>query len=164
MGNIFKVDGKVKVKALIGSILLALGVGTLGAFVGKNYFSDYLKLKKPIFSPPSFIFSVVWIILYILMAIAVYRVYLKKYTAINISKAIKLYSVQLFLNFLWPVMFFRLRLYGLSFLELLFLLTFILLTAFEFFKKDKVAAFLIIPYIFWVSFAGVLNYAIWMMN
>ena len=164
MGNIFNIDGEVKIKPLIISILVTLGVGFLGGFVGRAYFSDYLKLNKPIFSPPSFIFPVVWTILYILMAIAVYRVYMKKYSGINVTKAIKLYTLQLFLNFLWPVLFFRFRLYGLAFLELLFLLVFILFTTFEFYKIDKLAAFLMIPYIIWVSFAGVLNYAIWMMN
>ena len=164
MGNVFKVDGKVKIKDLIVSILVTFGVGFLGFLSGRTYFSDYLKLNKPIFSPPSFIFPIVWTILYILMAIAAYRVHMKKYSGINIATAIKLYAVQLFLNFLWPVLFFNLRLYGISFLELLFLLIFILLTFFEFLKKEKVAAVLIIPYIAWVSFAGVLNYAIWMMN
>ena len=164
MQNIFKVDGKVKVKALIISILVTFGVALLGAIAGKQYFGDYLKLNKPVFSPPSFVFPVVWTLLYILMAIAVYRVYVKTYSGTNKAKAIKLYAVQLFLNFLWPVLFFRLRLYGISFLELLLLLVFILLTTFEFFKIDKVAALLMIPYIIWVSFAGVLNYVIWMMN
>lgn len=164
MGNVFKVDGKVKIKALIISVLVTLGMGALGSFLGVPYVSDYLKLNKPIFSPPGFIFPVVWTILYILMAIAVYRVYLKKFSGININRALRLYTLQLFLNFLWPVLFFRFRLYGISFLELLILLILILLTFFEFFKTDKVAAFLLIPYIVWVSFAGVLNYAIWMMN
>ena len=164
MKNIFKVDGRVNIKALIISVVVTFAAGFLGALAGKDYFNDYLNLYKPIFAPPSFVFPVVWTILYILMAIAVYRVYMKKYSGTNIAKAIKLYAVQLFLNFLWPVLFFRFRLYGLAFLELLILLVFILLTTFEFYKNDKIAAFLMIPYIVWVSFAGVLNYAIWMMN
>ncbi|MBC8062516.1 MAG: tryptophan-rich sensory protein [Clostridiaceae bacterium] len=164
MGNVFKVDGKFKIKALIISILVTVGVGFLSWFTARAYFKDYLKLNKPIFSPPSFVFPVVWIALYILMAIAVYIVYLKKYSGINNAKAIKLYALQLFLNFLWPVLFFNLRLYALSFLELMILLVYILLTTFEFLKKDMVAAFLMLPYILWVSFAGVLNYTIWMMN
>lgn len=164
MGNVFKVDGKVKIKALIISILITLGAGAIVSLAGRAYFNDYLKLNKPIFSPPSFTFPLVWTILYILMAMAVYRVYLKKYSGINTFKAISLYSVQLFLNILWPYLFFNLRLYGVSFLELLLLYCFMLLTTFEFLKKDKLSAFLMIPYIIWVSFAGVLNYAIWMMN
>ena len=164
MKNIFKIDGKVNIKALVISILGTLLVGFLGYLSGRGYYNDYLGLYKPSFSPPSFVFPVVWIILYILMAIAVYRVYMKKYSGVNIHKAIKLYGVQLLFNFLWPLLFFRFRLYGISFAELLLLLVFILLTTFEFIKKDKVAVFLMIPYIAWVSFAGVLNYAIWMMN
>jgi len=164
MGNIFKVDGKFKIKVLILSFLVTFSVGLLGFLGGKDYFYDYLKLNKPIFSPPSLIFLIVWTILYILMSIAAYRVYLRKYSGVKIWRAIKLYLVQLFLNFLWPVVFFRLRLYAISFLEILLLLFFLLLTTFEFLKKDKVSSFLMIPYIAWVSYAGVLNYVIWMMN
>jgi len=164
MKNIFKVDGKVNIKALVIIILGTLLVGFLGSLSGSGYYNDFLSLYKPTFSPPSFVFPVVWTILYILMAVAAYRVYMKKYSGVSVHKAIKLYGVQLFLNLLWPLIFFRFRLYGIAFVELLLLLVFILLTTFEFMKKDKVAGFLMIPYIAWVSFAGVLNYAIWMMN
>ena len=164
MKNIFKVDGRVNIKALIISVVVTFAAGFLGALAGKDYFNDYLNLYKPVFAPPSFVFPVVWTILYILMAIAVYRVYLKIYSGLKEARAIKLYTIQLILNFLWPVIFFNFRLYGISFFELLFLLIFILITTFEFLKIDKLSAFLMIPYIVWVSFAGVLNYAIWMMN
>lgn len=82
----------------------------------------------------------------------------------NIKKAVELYAVQLMLNFLWTIIFFKFRLYGIAFFELLILLLAILMTTFEFDKIDKISAYLMIPYILWVSFAAVLNYTIWMLN
>ena len=98
------------------------------------------------------------------MAVAAYRIWMKGKSGVDVQKALVLYCIQLFLNFLWSIIFFRFRLYAIAFLELLLLLVYILLTTFEFYRIDKISAYLMIPYIAWVSFAGVLNYAIWMMN
>ena len=164
MFNIFKVDDKKNVVALIISVLLAQGVGFLSAFSSTNSQSAYEKFNKPFFSPPAWVFPIVWTILFFLMAIAAYRIWMKGKSGADVRKALVLYAVQLFLNFLWSIIFFRFRLYAVAFLELLLLLVYILLTTFEFYTVDKPSAFLMTPYIAWVSFAGVLNYAIWMMN
>jgi benzodiazapine receptor len=164
MFNIFKVNGEKSIIALIVSILLAEGIGFLSGFLSMTSSSDYANFNKPAFSPPGFLFPVVWTILFFLMAVAAYRVWMKGKSGEDVSKALVLYGVQLFLNFLWSIIFFRFRLYAIAFLELLLLLVFILLTTFEFYRIDKPSAYLMIPYIAWVSFAGVLNYAIWMMN
>ena len=130
----------------------------------KNSMMMYTNLQKPAFSPPAILFPIVWTILYILMGIAAYRVYMViKET--NTSKApLVLYGVQLLLNFLWPFLFFKFRLYGLAFIELVILFIFIILTTVSFFKRDKVAGILMIPYALWVAFAGVLNFFVWMLN
>jgi benzodiazapine receptor len=164
MFNIFKVDGKTNIVALIISILLAEGIGFLSGFLSMTSSSAYENFNKPSFSPPGWVFPVVWTILYFLMAVAAYRIWMKGKSGENVSKALLLYAFQLFLNFLWSIIFFRFRLYAIAFLELLVLLVFILLTTFEFYDIDKPAAYLMIPYIAWVSFAGVLNYTIWMLN
>jgi tryptophan-rich sensory protein len=124
----------------------------------------YKALIKPAFAPPSWIFGVVWPILYLLMAVAAYRIWLRGRGEISSKKALTLYGIQLFLNFMWTIIFFKLRLIGLAFFELMLLLIFILLTTFEFFRLDKTAGILMIPYILWVSFAGVLNFTLWMLN
>ncbi|MCB2356590.1 tryptophan-rich sensory protein [Clostridium estertheticum] len=93
-----------------------------------------------------------------------YRIWMTSKSGVDVKKSLILYGFQLFLNFFWSIVFFRFRLYAIAFLELLLLLVFILLTTFEFYKIDKTAAYLMIPYIAWVSFAGVLNYTIWMLN
>lgn len=164
MFNIFKVNGKKNIVALIISILLAQGVGLLSGFLSMTASSDYANFNKPPFSPPGWVFPVVWTILFFLMAVAAYRIWMKGKAGEDVSKALTLYCTQLFLNFLWSIIFFRFRLYAIAFLELLLLLVFILLTCFEFFRIDKTSGYLMIPYIAWVSFAGVLNFAIWMMN
>lgn len=164
MFNIFKVDGKKSVTALIISVLLAQGIGFLSGFLSMNSSKTYENFNKPAFSPPGWVFPVVWTILFFLMAVAAYRIWMKGKSGEDVKKGLILYGTQLFLNFLWSIIFFRFRLYAIAFLELLLLLVFILLTTFEFYRIDKPAAYLMVPYIAWVSFAGVLNYAIWMMN
>ncbi|MGH4140506.1 TspO/MBR family protein [Clostridium sp.] len=164
MFNIFKVNGEKNIVALIISILLAQGVGLLSGLLSMTASSDYTNFNKPPFSPPGWVFPVVWTILFFLMAVAAYRIWMKGKAGEDVSKALTLYCAQLFLNFLWSIIFFRFRLYAIAFLELLLLLVLILLTCFEFYRIDKTSGYLMIPYIVWVSFAGVLNYAIWMMN
>ena len=162
--SIGKSIGKKSIIPLIISVLLAEGVGFLSAFLSMSASSDYKSFNKPFFTPPGWVFPIVWTILFFLMAVAAYRIWLKGKSGEYVTKALFLYGIQLLANFLWPIVFFRFRLYALGFLELLLLLVLILLTTFEFHKINKIAAYLMIPYITWVSFAGVLNYCIWMLN
>ena len=162
--NIFKVNGKFNIGDLIISMLVTLGGGMVIGFIISDSEKQYLNLSKPIFSPPSWIFPIVWTILYLLMAIAAYRVYQLKKQGKNINNELLYYSIQLVLNFLWTLIFFRLRLYGLAFVELIVLFIFIVITFIKFLKVDKVSCILLAPYILWVAYAGVLNFFIWMMN
>lgn len=164
MFNVFKVNGEKSIWRFVVSVLITAGIGALSGFLGMAGNEQYVKLKRPAFSPPGYIFPIVWTILYFLMALAFYRIWMHGKQGDNIKKSTILYFIQLFLNFLWSIIFFRFNLYGVAFIELLILLGFILLTTFEFYKVDKIAAYLMIPYIIWVSFAGILNGAIWLMN
>ena len=164
MKNIFKVDGKFNLGSLIISILIAEAVCIIAAFFTRTMIPKYMELSKPWFSPPPYVFTIVWPILYLLMGIAAYRIYLKYKEGEGDRRALTFYGVQLLLNLLWPFLFFTFRLYGLSFIEIIVLLIFIILTTIAFFKKDKIAGFLMIPYILWVSFASVINFFIWMLN
>ncbi|ERI89501.1 TspO/MBR family protein [Clostridiales bacterium oral taxon 876 str. F0540] len=152
------------ITALVLSIIIAEGAGILSAYLGMSNKENYESFIKPSFAPPDWVFGIVWPILYLLMAIAAYRIWRKGKGGVNTGKALTLYGIQLFLNFLWTIIFFRFRLIGLAFFELMLLLVFILLTTFEFFRIDKIAGILMIPYILWVSFAGVLNFTFWMLN
>lgn len=162
--NIFKVNGKFNLGTLIISILIAQGVGVLSAAFTMGSSNLYMKLERPIFSPPPIVFGVVWPILYLLMGIAAYRIYMRGKEGENVKRALVLYAIQLILNFAWSFIFFRFKLYGLAFVELIILLIVIIFTTIEFFKKDKIAGFLMLPYVIWVSFAALLNFYIWKFN
>ncbi|MGL4774165.1 MAG: TspO/MBR family protein [Clostridium sp.] len=162
--NIFKVNGKFKLLPFIISILIPLGGGALIGLLTKNTVLIYSKLTIPLLAPPSWIFGVVWPILYILMGIASYRIYMIRDEGKDVGSSLFFYLLQLLLNFLWPIVFFSFRLYGLSFILLVVLFIFIIITFIQFLKIDKVAGILLIPYIAWIIYAGFLNFVVWMFN
>lgn len=162
--NIFKVNGKKHIVLLILLITLIEGTGFLSGFSNISSTKTYEGLIKPSFAPPEWVFPIVWTILYFLMAVSLYRIILRGKQGKNIKKSITLFFIQLVLNLIWTTIFFRLNLYGLAFIDILIMLIFILLTTFDFYNHDKIASLLMLPYIIWVSFAGVLNFVIWMLN
>ena len=147
------------------ALLTPLILGLIVYALIPNMKALYESLEKPFWAPPSIIFPIVWTVLYILMGIASYKVYIKKYENIDVSSAMFVYEIQLLLNILWPFIFFSFRLYGLAFIELLILFVFVILTIVRFFQKSGIkAAMLLIPYLLWLIYAGVLNFFIWMLN
>lgn len=156
---------KIKIIPLITSIGISLSIGLLSSFLFPNMRSIYSDLAKPFFAPPPIVFPIVWTILYILMGIASYKVYILKYEHIDISSALFVYSIQLLLNFFWTILFFGFRLYGLAFLEIILLTIFLILTIKRFYNKAGLnTALLLLPYLIWLIYAGVLNFFIWMLN
>ncbi|KEI03811.1 tryptophan-rich sensory protein [Clostridium botulinum] len=164
MKNIFKINGKKSLKLILYSLIITYIVPFIAVFIIKDDINIYNELIKPSFAPPSKIFPIIWGVLYFSMAIAFYRILLLESQGKNIKNAKRYYLIQLFLNFIWIILFFKLRLFGLAFIEILILLIFILLTTFQFYNLDKLASFLTVPYIIWVCFAGVLNFYIWVFN
>lgn len=150
--------------SLIIAILIPLAVGFLSSFLSRSGMEAYQSLIKPAFSPPGWIFAPVWTVLYILMGIASYRIWRLGPENPEVRSALKSYAMQLALNFLWSILFFGLGLRFLAFIDIILLLIFILITTIQFYRLDKPAAYLMIPYILWVSFAAVLNYTIWQLN
>ena len=162
--NVFKVNGRVKVLPLILLTLLPLlGSGVIGYLI-KDTVNVYSGLERPVFSPPAIIFMIVWPILYLLMGLASYRIYMLRDEGKDVGSSLFFYCLQLLLNYLWPLIFFSFRLYGVAFIELVILMIFVIITFIEFFKLDKCAGILLIPYIIWLAFAGVLNFFLWMKN
>lgn len=160
----FKVKDKRSFLSLFIIIIFTEAVGILSGYIGMSSPEAYNSLIKPVFAPPSWVYAIVWPILYLLMGFAAYRIWMLGKQGVDIRKAAKLYIIQLLLNFIWTIIFFRYRLIGLAFMELMLLLIFVLLTTFEFFKLNKFAGLLMIPYILWICFAGVLNFAFWSLN
>lgn len=150
---------------LIIAVALPLVVGaTSGFFTMTGVESWYQTINKPSWNPPNWVFGPVWTTLYILMGVALFLVW-KADTSAELKKiAISLFAVQLVLNFFWSFIFFYLQQPGWAVLELAIMWIFILLTIFAFAQVSKTAAWLLVPYISWVSFAGILNYTIWKLN
>lgn len=154
---------KINIPLLLGTILISQLAGIIGSFFTFSAITDwYAYLNKPSFSPPNYLFGPVWITLYTLMGISFYIVL--RSTAENRSRAIKVFLVQLVLNAIWSILFFGLRNPAIAFVEIVFLWIFIILTIKEFSKISKVASYLLYPYLAWVTFASLLNFAIWQLN
>ena len=122
----------------------------------------YVHLNKPFFNPPNYLFGPVWSILYLLMGVSLFMILQSK--SINKKKAISIFFVQLFLNFWWSFLFFKFQLLGISLIEIVLMWLSILWMIIEFKKINKTAAYLQIPYLAWVTFASLLNLAIWYLN
>ena len=154
-----------KYKPYVLSIAFALFVGGLSAFATKDNMNIYEKINTPPFSPPGWLFPIVWTILFILMGISSARVYVKgKEEGINVSSALKTYLWQLLANFIWSILFFNRQQYLLSFLWIIALLWLIYTMIKQFKEIDSLAANLQIPYFLWVTFAAYLNLMIWILN
>ena len=146
---------------LIAIILITELVGVLGSLFSGNMGQSFTTLKKPPLSPPGWLFGIIWQILYLLMGIAVYIIYQKPPES---QKAINLYWIQLLVNFLWPIVFFRFELYWIAVAVILILDVLVFLTTVWFYKISKVAGYLMIPYLLWILFATYLNIGIALMN
>ncbi|NTV22029.1 MAG: tryptophan-rich sensory protein [Candidatus Yonathbacteria bacterium] len=146
------------------SILIAQLAGLVGSiFTMPAITTWYAELAKPSFTPPSYVFGPAWAMLYTLMGLAAYRIWEKRSTS-GARRALVLYGTQLVLNALWSYAFFGLHnpLAGVGVIVLLWIAVF--MTMIFFYRVDKTAGWLLVPYVVWISFAGALNYAVWMLN
>lgn len=119
---------------------------------------------KPSFNPPGWIFGPVWTTLYALMGVSFYRIWKLGVKKKRVRQATTLFGIQLALNTLWSIIFFGLHSLSGALIEILMLLGFLVATTVQFKKLDKFAAYLLIPYLLWTSFATFLTYAIWRLN
>lgn len=158
--------------ALLKSISIPLIASYLGLLLYKNDLNLFENIKKPFLSPPPIVFNIVWPILYILMGISYYLVqYSSNGTTNNIDYHVhnkkhitKLYYLQLLCTIIWPIIFFKYRLYFISFLILIILVSLVVMLIFKYYTIDKKAAILQSPYILWLTFAGYLNFSIYLLN
>lgn len=154
---------KSKIKPYAVSILLTLAVGGLSGFLTSMGMDSFDALTKPPLTPPSFLFPIVWTVLFILMGVGAARIFMTEPTAAR-NRALIVYVVQLAVNFFWSIIFFNLQAYDFAFFWLILLWVLILTMIYLFCKVDKPAALIQIPYAIWVAFAGYLNLMIWLMN
>ena len=151
-------------KLLLACIAVPLGVGILSSLFSGGGMKEFAALRQPPLAPPGWIFPLVWTVLYVLMGLASYLVLISGAEQKDILKALTAYGYQLIANFLWPVFFFDFGWYLFSFLWLVLLWWLILVTAKRFYRISKPAAYLMIPYLVWVTFAGYLNLGIWWLS
>ena len=154
---------KHKTKTYALSVAIALIVGGVSALLTNMGMDSYRMAQKPALTPPEIVFPIVWTILFILMGISAARIWLTPDSQ-DKAQGLRLYFLQLGANFIWSLLFFNLQAYGFAFFWLIFLWLLILLMIVSFSKSDKLAAYLQIPYLLWVSFAGYLNFMVWMLN
>lgn len=150
--------------ALLGFVALCLGVAAIGGWATSISVGGwYQTLDKPRWTPPDRVFAPVWTILYLMMAVAGYRVWRRALGKAG-HAALALFGVQLVLNLLWSILFFGLQRTGLALLDIVLLWTAIAATAVAFWRIDRLAGILLLPYLVWVTYAVVLNAAIWHLN
>lgn len=150
----------INYKLLILNIIFPLAIGFIGNFLGNP--DSYSIINKPFFSPPAIVFPIVWTILYTLMGISAYMISTSNDKDKN--KAYLIYVIQLIVNGLWSLFFFRLRWYLFAFIWILLLISLVIIMIDKFTKISKTSGYLQIPYLIWLIFASILNLSIYFLN
>lgn len=150
---------KINIKKLIFSIVITFIIG--GFFAIFTNMDFYKNLNKP-FDVPAIIFPVVWSVLYILMGISLYLI--SSSNSQEKNRAILIYYIQLITNSLWTLFFFGLKWFLFSFFWIILLIILVFIMIYEFYKINKIAAYINIPYLLWLLFAAYLNYSIYYLN
>jgi len=149
---------------LLICVAIPLLTGGLSGWLSADGISGWFQtLNKPSFNPPSWLFGPVWSILYIVMGISLFMIW-QNPVSIHRRRAIRIFIVQLILNFFWSIIFFRWHLTGIAAVEILILWLTIILMIRAFIKISPVAGYMQIPYLIWVSFASLLSLSFWYLN
>lgn len=157
------VTKKVNWYQLLVIVAITELTGLLSSIFSGNVGSIYSSLTKPPLSPPGWLFGIIWPVLYLLMGIAAYIIYQAPLTPER-RKATRLYWVQLAVNFVWPIVFFRFELYWVAVAVILLLDVLVLLNTIWFSKINRTAGYLMIPYLLWILFATYLNIGVAILN
>lgn len=155
---------RIRIIPLICALLLPLLVGAISAAISAKGMAEYAQMNKPPLSPPALIFPIAWTILYLMMGMASYLVYTSDWNLSDQLIALLFYAVQLAFNFMWSIIFFNGRMYLLAFAWLVILLILVAICTFLFYEVNRLAAYLMIPYVVWLIFAGYLNLGTYVLN
>lgn len=153
-----------KTKTFLILTAIPLLVGIIAGLLTRGSMETFSRLNQPPLSPPGILFPIVWTILYTLMGIASYLVYTANASKEEINNALMIYFLQLAVNFFWSIFFFNFEWYIFSFFWLVLLWILIFYTIRLFYPISNTAAYLLIPYLLWVTFAGYLNLGIAALN
>jgi tryptophan-rich sensory protein len=149
--------------ALLGWLALCAAAGAIGAIASANAPQFYAELERPSWAPPAGVFGPVWTLLYMAMGVAAWLVWRERGWW-RARSALGLFVLQLACNALWSWLFFGWHLGGLAFADILVLLALIVATIVAFARIRQLAAWLLAPYLAWVTFATLLNYSVWQLN
>ena len=147
-------------KTFLKAILIPLLVGGIVGFITSN-FIDYNSLEQPPLAPPAILFPIVWTILYTLMGVS-YGIL--DVNGLALSSINTIYYLQLFVNALWSIIFFVFKWRFFAFLWIILLLILVVIMIVRFYRKNKIAGLLQIPYLLWVAFATYLNFGVYLLN
>ena len=153
-----------KWKSLAICLAIPLAVGGLSAWLSGGGMQTFSQLNQPPLSPPGWLFPIVWTILYLVMGFASWLVLTSGKPHMQIKGALRIYGLQLAVNFFWSIIFFSLRRYLFAFFWLLLLWVLIIATMVRFYRIRQLAGELLLAYFLWVTFAGYLNFAIYLLN
>ena len=152
---------KNKYLSLFFIILITSLASAIGGFTTASFKEPwYSEIILPSFNPPSWVFAPVWTTLYIMMSIAIWKIWINSFN----TKILKLYFIHLFFNGTWSIVFFGFHQIGLALINLVIILIFIILLMKSYFMRDKVSFYLMVPYLLWSSYALILNSSIFLYN
>jgi len=152
------------VLGLVSWLLLCLAAGAIGAFASADAGVFYRELIRPDWAPPAWLFGPVWSILYVMMALSAFIIWRDDTSSRHRVHGLTLFIAQLAVNALWSWLFFAWQMGGIAFGGLVLLWCLIVATILVFRKINRAAAYLLLPYLFWVTFAGALNFVLWRSN
>ena len=155
---------KIKPRLLIVCLLVPIAVGALSAYLSRGGMASFDSVRQSPLTPPPVVFVVVWTLLYLLMGLASYLVLTSRVPRPHVDSAMRVYTVQLTLNFFWSIFFFGMMAYLFSFVWLVGLWVAILFNIAAFYRISRPAGLLLVPYFLWVSFAGYLNLSVYLLN
>ncbi len=155
---------KIHIGILIITIVVPVAVGMISAFLSYKGMAIYATMSKPPLSPPAWVFSVAWTVLYIVMGVASYFVVVSDADSMLKVTAMLLYGVQLVMNFFWSLIFFNWNNYILAFVWLMFMWCLVIVCAWRFYAVKPIAGYLMIPYILWLTFAAYLNLGAYILS
>lgn len=155
---------KIRWKTLIFNLAVPLITGAVSGFLTRSAMQQYGQLNQPPLSPPSAVFPVVWTTLFLLMGISAYLVTMKRSDGLKSFDLPAVYWIQLIVNFIWPLIFFNLAIYGIALAWLILLIILVIYMIFQFHDITPAAGWLQVPYLLWLIFASYLNAGIWLLN
>ena len=159
-----KMQHEIKWKPLLVSLAIPLAVGGLSAFLTRDGMKLFASLPKPPLTPPPWLFSAAWTLLYLSMGYACYLVCVAGVSSARLERALTVYGLSLAVNFLWPILFFTMQAWLPAFLLLLVLILLVAACTLLFSCISRTAGRLLIPYLVWLLFAAYLNFGVYLLN